>query len=172
MKQPWLAIFALLVLIGLTSVGDVRGYPIRNYPDPDQCTIYPQGEGCVGVPTVTGTPGWSYICAEILDQYGDPVPYCLVEIILNDTVHESCECDEPMWAVTDEYGWVCVPTMFGGTQIEDEEPGSAYVLADSYYLIGWYPVRRSPDFDGVEGNCRVELVDFTYFNSAYLVGAT
>ena len=40
MKQPWLAIFAILVLIGLTSVGDVRGYPIRNYPDPDQCTIY------------------------------------------------------------------------------------------------------------------------------------
>jgi hypothetical protein len=156
----------LIALVGLALCGGA----LASVPDPDMCSVMPP-DGYAS-PRLLGVPYTSGATSANIDIFvrasdGSPIGNVLVEVILNPTCNDPaplCVCSNAVFtATTSGTGYCRINLKFGGCC---QDVSSAIILADGTPIRG-YDIVVSPDYNGVDGNCRVELPDFVYFAAGY-----
>lgn len=147
----------LPIAILLCSLGLLAPCFADQVPWAPNCDVYPaaymQYPRFVGIPTSSFL---SYHFTEVIvkDYYGDPIPNCLVTIVLED---QDCLCQSlVLEEYTDDYGYAPFFLQYGGFTNDYD----GWVWADTELIYG-VEHTVSPDYDGTLGNCEVSLADFT-----------
>jgi hypothetical protein len=154
-----LALLAMFVL--LTNAAGA------NVPDPDYCSVYPmdgmQSPRVIGIPDEDGVAD-SELHIWVRAFGGDPIENAFVAVIFNGMCDGLCICDAAAFTgYTDAQGHVVIIGQFGGCC---EEICAVMILAEGVAIrAADYVV--SPDYDGSQGDCSVDLPDFIIF-SQYL----
>lgn len=160
-----LSAMIMLALIGTAGA---------NVPDPDYSEVLPQDNmdfPClVGIPTTGAGSFYADIDVYVRAYGGIDLFNVYVEIVLAGHCSGSlCLCNDlVLTGYTDASGHVAFNTKLGGCC---EGTGSAIILADAVSLRG-YDYVKSPDWNGVEGDCIVNLPDFTFFSAALSASAS
>jgi hypothetical protein len=160
-------------LIALVGLALLCGGAYASVPDPGRCSVNPpdlmESKRIFGIPATAGVAA-ANLDIYIRDSNGAPIGNAYVEVILNpgcavgSPPSPICTCNN--WVrtgYTSASGFLRLNMKFGGccTAV------SSIIINAEYTPIRGYDIIVSPDFDGVRGNCRVELADFVYFSGRY-----
>jgi hypothetical protein len=161
-----------IFLITLVGLALLCGGAYASVPDPDLCTVLP-GDN-MPAPRMLGIPATTGVTAANLDitvraSDGTNISNALVEVVLLPacaigSTSPLCVCSNIVLSgYTSTLGFVRLNMKFGGCCTQ---PSSCIILADGTPIRGYDKV-VSPDYNGLEGNCAVQLSDFVYFANGY-----
>jgi len=159
-----------IFLIALVGLALLSGATYASVPDPDMCTVNPPDQ--MAAPRLLGVPATSGMAAAnlvvtILASDGTPINNAYVEVILNPTCNDPaplCVCNNALFTgYTSSSGVLNMNMKFGGCC---QDVSSAIVIAEGTPIRA-YDIVVSPDYNGVDGNCAVQLADFVYFSGQY-----
>ena len=129
-------------------------------PDPEQCSVVPADDSLLVIaPKFPAPIGASMQTVTIRDANGDPIPYALVQFLFAPGLVSCVTSNE---GTTGPNGVVVIP-LAGGGCLRDF-PGAVRVAANGVPIRS-YGHAKSPDFNGVEGDLRVNLQDLLDFTA-------
>lgn len=165
-----------LLLVTVLLWPSALGTPCRaDPPYAPLCDVSPQDlmanrQRLYGIPDAPTVTTASSIMIRLRDQYGYPCANWRVEIQFLEMSPHVCRCDYS-WPseVTGPNGVCHIDLELGGCDdLLNQAVIVAYETEPEYYLIRAYDLVVSCDFDGIDGDCKTLLSDFTVFSSAYM----
>jgi hypothetical protein len=159
-----------IFLIALVGLALLSGATYASVPDPDQCSVIPPdnmaAERLIGVPATIGQSA-ANLTITIRASDGTAINNAYVEVILNPTCNNPdplCVCNVGVFTgYTAPSGNLTLNMKYGGCC---QDVSSAIIMAEGT-PIRHYDIIVSPDYNGVSGNCAVQLADFVYFSGRY-----
>jgi len=162
--KHWIWGAGMLLMIGTGASADL--------PEPVYSTVLPQDDmqfpRVVGVPSGEEESPHATMYITVRDFYGNPVPNAFVELIFNTLCRDPlCTCNEPFAnGYADENGYIELNIKAGGCC---EAQDAVTIIANGINLR-YYDWVVSPDHNGEEGDCAVDLADFATFANAMMSG--
>ncbi|MCA9727285.1 MAG: hypothetical protein R3E12_03085 [Candidatus Eisenbacteria bacterium] len=155
-------LFAALLACGLAIAAPASRAEL---PDVD-VTVNPADalEGLVFSPTMPSPAPASVNTITIRNASNQPMPGVLVEVVRGGPWN-LCS-GVTLMGITDAAGRAVITLGGGGMCLDDV--GSASLITANGVTVRRYSNVKSPDFDGVSGNLRVDLPDLVQFSSEFL----
>lgn len=159
-----------IFLIALVGLALLSGATYASVPDPEMCTVNPPDQMAaprlIGVPSTTGQAA-ANLSITIRASDGTAINNAYVEVILNPTCNDPsplCVCTVGVFSgYTSPSGTLTLNMKYGGCCTDQS---SAIIVAEGTPIRA-YDIIVSPDYNGVDGNCQVNLADFVYFSGRY-----
>lgn len=159
-----------IFLIALVGLALLSGATYASVPDPDMCSVIPPDNMAaprlIGVPATTGQAA-ANLTVTIRASDGTAIGNAYVEVILNPTCNDPdplCICTNAVFTgYTSPSGNLTLNMKYGGCC---QDVSSAIIMAEGTPIRA-YDIVVSPDYNGANGNCYVQLADFVYFSGRY-----